>query len=177
MSLANNIIPLTLAITAWLGSYVVASLFKETTYMFYLLLFITDFLFIYLISGLPMSIVYKRFMAILLTLTLVVSGIGAINEYLYSINGLSGFWLSLYEGVFPLISWVAIKMDYLYKDFSLVVSSLLCVVSITPKGLLDVINGRFWPRSLDFVYYNYAENGMEDPNKNSWDSRRGAKGK
>ena len=167
MSAANNGIALALSLIAWLCSYLIASLFIETDKYYYVVLMLLDSFFVAAVSWVAITNLQKRYMTVVLALAATVSGVGAINEIFYSDISYDSFG-------FPFISFIALTFDENYKAFSLIMSILLCVVALTPKGFLDAINV-YWPRALDFVYCDYAEFNLAHSKKGSWDSRRGEK--
>lgn len=166
MASSINLNALIIALVAWACSYLISSPLGETNQYYYVVLMIVDVFFMSVISWSTISNLKKRYMTTVLFISAIVSAAASMNEIFYSVStaSTSGFFV---------VSWFALFVDSTYSQFSFIMSCLLCVASITPKGILNAIDARFWPSSLDFIYYSYSEREFQDTQKSAWDSRRG----
>lgn len=156
---------LLIASIAWGVGYYVSGLFDESSPTYYSLLTLIDLVFILIVAWSTISNMHKRYMSTILLIAVIMSFMAMLTDVLYALVGAS-------NSFFSAVYYAALLWDANYSYLSIILSVLLFTVSITPKGILNVIDTRIWPSALSGVYCVYGANRMEDSKKGLWDSRR-----
>lgn len=140
-----NIIPFFLAMLSWLASFVLAAHLKESNWSNLVTLGMTDIFFFWLVSVSPIDYIKRRYMCVILSLSIVFMLIWALLTFIYT------------YGNYSIIDSIYLVMESNQQVVSLTLSILLIAVSISPKALLYGLDGMVWPNFAAGVF-NYRGN-------------------
>ena len=101
---------------------------------------LVDLSFMYIFGVVDIELVKKRWVSCLLFMSVCASLIVTLIMFLYQYYTLN------------FIDSIAQNSIYIYTSLSLAISILILLVAVMPKGILRLIDDKFWPNSLADIY-------------------------
>lgn len=142
-----------LALFSLFIGYTVSGAFSEAGWKFYATLSLVDLCLLYMVSTVNIIDLKRRYMSCILAITIFVSSLSSLVLYIYEYYDISTF------------DYLQVKIDSGYTLFSMIMSVLLVLISITRKRTLNAIDNRFWPDSFSNIYGFAIASSVEDIKK------------